>query len=274
MARFFKGGAWNDAAGDYIQVGGLTRDLSTSWTVACWFWMEHNQYGPPTGPGGNAIWGCEDGTESSGFVIRFVYDSPFPYLEVRAPGAGFNNQASGGWQGTLAYHKWHHLVCSNSSGSLKIYLDGNAPIDTIGHDPFTTGTTAMFIGRAGDNIPDDSRLLYGMVEDWAYWDIALSGDEVQQAYRSGAAGVRVGSLQAHLPLTGLSTPEQVFGAQSGTITITDNGAPAPHPGPIPYFQSKRRKAALRRVAMPNAIGMPRSWTTLGTGIGKRQLFSS
>jgi len=145
------------------------------------------------------------GIEATGAELR-------AFIKVNNSDGGVNRGVSSGT--SLTTGTWHHVtVVYDGSGAanadrLKFYIDGTAKTITFtGTIPAATidSTGALNVGKFGGSL---TRYLGGRADEPSFWSIALSADNVEWLYNSGAG-------RAYSELAGGSRPVLVGGKLVG-----------------------------------------------------------
>ncbi len=86
--------------------------------------------------------------------------------------------------GTVADTNYHHVAVTKNNASVVFYIDGvNAGVAS--YDPGFSFTNHANIGAAGDFQEDG---FYGVIDEMAIYNRALSATEIQGIYAAGSAG--------------------------------------------------------------------------------------
>lgn len=91
------------------------------------------------------------------------------------------------WQtavtGTLSTGTWYHIAGSYDGTNIRIYVDSVLK-DTTAHNPLTSTTNDMIIGRHATNTAAD-RFWTGEIDEVRVYDRVLSLDEIKRHYAAG-----------------------------------------------------------------------------------------
>jgi hypothetical protein len=151
---------------------------------------------------------------------------------------------------------WHHLAVTKAGSDAVFYVDGVAQATPlyVPHEPYTfdDGTcscnAAIAIGSRGDA---RGGTFYGMIDEPAVFNRALSGSEVQSIYAAGSAGLCHES-------PGILTPpssQRVTLGKNATFNVVAGGSP-----PLQY------QWRFNGVALAGATGSTLTFT-VGTASG-------
>ena len=81
---------------------------------------------------------------------------------------------------TYLANTWYHVVCTFTSGSQKMYVNGSLEASSTRSDTITYYAQEVWIGKS-----NNSYLMDGLISEVAVWDEALTATEVTALYNSG-----------------------------------------------------------------------------------------
>lgn len=162
---------------DVTTTAAIERDSSQAWSISQWVHLLTLV--------DSDIWAFGSKNDNIAFevkvsgelVVRFK-DSKNTSLEVEA--------------GTLLGNTWYHLVVTNDGtetpAGIKIYVDGALQVNTTNENNMTGsagGSGSFRIGRAQGG-QGEANWLLGYINEWAYFDVELSGANVTSLYNGGS----------------------------------------------------------------------------------------
>lgn len=298
MALYFRGGVWDSTSTDWLKLQGATTAVNTGpWTLSFWMWLQHCPINGDKYFGyGMVGCSCEDNSGTYGTAGGWhlgVWNVYGYQLSLRGAGgylsycwheASTAGQAAYG-QNYLKLGRWHHVVMVGlyTGGEHKGYyiIDG-AHVPTYSPSygrnfayQFVE-VTDFYVGKPGVRLNNSGiRPLTGGLAEVAFWNTNLS--ESKCLALRGMQDLReVGgsALQFYMPLRA-ENPLALYGAQSGSITVSKNGNPMPMPHPNQEqnnFRSIQTLTTLGQGAV-STMKLPHAFAGLGTKLGQRQPFN-
>ena len=162
-----------DGADDQINVGAQTELNVTSLTIACWF-------KPTDITNGTAAETIVENSVGLGWALNANQNG----TGVRDNGDVAFYANDGGWKvatvaNVLTSGAWVHLSGTISGGNLKLYVNGSLSATTGSFGTISYSSPSFTIGEDTSSGADDT-WAYGQIDECAFWDDALTDDEVAQ----------------------------------------------------------------------------------------------
>jgi len=163
-----------DGITGYIDIGNdITWSADAQKSVSVWFRTAQND--------STVI--CQ-ATDAPADMAFWLYIDPDNHLESRMGGDAYD------FGGNLVDNNWHSLVFVYDGSKEKVYLDGSGlGTANIESAPATGPVNNINIGRG----THDSEYFKGKIDEVRIYDRALSENEADELYRTGAAKMQVNS---------------------------------------------------------------------------------
>lgn len=175
-----------DGSNDYVSVGTTNILSTTQGSISLWF------YADPATNSDDTIWGSGDLSSGSKFFYCFSrFGTGWNKLDIIHYDGGFNYGLITPTD-SVSKGSWYHIVITSDGNIIKIYLNGIeqtlfsyqgsnngdwfgdiSGLDNLVIGDLINGTTAF------DN-------WQGLIDEPAFWNRALSSDEVSKLYASGS----------------------------------------------------------------------------------------
>jgi hypothetical protein len=234
-------------------------------TLSCWFQT------PLADPGSNQVI-LYVGNRNSG------HDSAGIFLDHGASGkiSGVTEDTVGAFHTTTsntipAANTWYQVIYVLTNTTTRaLYVNGvAAAVDDAA--TVTLGGTANGVTVGGDIIAAAGANgdFGGLIAEAALWNISLNTSDVSAL----AAGfptylIQPLNLKSYYPLWGTASPEPDLGGSRFNLTIT--GAVRDNHPPITLWTPKSPNSAILVAAAPSVVAFRKSFSKLGTAVGKRQ----
>jgi len=201
-----------DGTNDYVDMGDVAAfDGLAAFSFSVWF--KSSNADPDDG-----IWGKGEGTLGARSGIDIFYDSEEIYVDITTNTGEYRANTIG--DVFTANGTWYHVVAVYNGSTIVIYKDASV----VKTQASVTGTTTvpslnLWIGRR--HVDSDVKYFTGNMDDMAFWDVALSADDVTAIYNSGVPNDLTDSSSYNVDRTGGLQGYWKFEEGNGT-TATDS----------------------------------------------------
>lgn len=161
-------------------------NISTAWSFQAWI----NPYGDQNRPigfaqGGNTGWIF--GAQENGNTFALVYDRwTANKVYVYANGNYISNGGS-----SPTEDAWNHVVITYDGSTMKQYLNG-----TLVGSVAASGLPAYAVNKMFNYTIDNGNHFYGLIDELAVWERAITSEEVSALYGGGNGMVLLGGAGA------------------------------------------------------------------------------
>lgn len=202
------GNALSFDAGEYVQVNGVTENLTDDFTIEAWV-----QPSSTSGAGNDAIWGIYTSDNESEVVVFYDFDKNRFWIRY---GEGDSYVSAGDYPPGRLYHVALVDEVSSSLG-LALYVDGDLAIsrETVAANAIDASDT-FILGQHQDSTPSNE--FAGLIDEVRVWGDARTADEIRGTMRSTLSGAETG-LVAYYQFNETSgiTAADVIGGYDGTL---------------------------------------------------------
>ena len=136
------------------------------------------------------LWVNPDVVETANLVFRIKTYK----IGMMSDGFGGYVRGSGSpspaWQSALSSgitpstNVWYHIVLTFASSVTKLYVNGSN-VATTSTSGYTTNQTTQFVGIGDKAQNDDDYPFNGQIDEFAFWNEALTASEITALYNSG-----------------------------------------------------------------------------------------
>lgn len=160
-----------DGADDYVDFGADERLKPQQFTVVAWFSTKKlNGYG-------HIFQSGNDWNDMAGIVFRVHQDGYFQSGVTQGPG----NTVSWVNGPNLSAETWYHAALTLDGTNVVLYIDGEKAASTTGANVLYDGNPI----RVGSHSHSVSSLFFGLIDEVAYFNEALTQEDIQLIMNEG-----------------------------------------------------------------------------------------
>jgi hypothetical protein len=156
-----------DGSGDFV----VTPITPTTGPLSVAVWVKRYA---PGGISNDRVFDCFDGAPTNGFALLQPNGGKGFRFDVYNAGSLSASQGTG----DLELCRWYHIVCTFTTNSSKLYVNG-ALIATDTSCALSQTTSAL---RIGTRLSESASFFFGLLKDFIYYTRVLSLAEVQELY--------------------------------------------------------------------------------------------